>query len=91
VQPLQQGDAFGLAGAGVSGQGAFGRGNGSECVHAVAQRHVADNGFIGGVHEWRAFAAVRRDEGAVDVDLVDVSHGFSWWCKAEAPNLGLGH
>jgi hypothetical protein len=59
----------------MGGPGALGGGNGPQRVFAVTQGDVADDGLGGGVDELGLFAPVGGDEGAVDVDLVDVAHG----------------
>ena len=44
----------------------------------LGQDDMADD-FLGGwIDQREAFGAVRLDEGAVDVEVVDVAHGDSW-------------
>jgi len=57
-----------------AGEGALGRGHRQVCVDRVAQPDLADLGFGRGIEEVAALLAVRHDEAAVDVDLVDAAH-----------------
>ncbi|MNL35195.1 hypothetical protein D3C87_1572090 [compost metagenome] len=77
MEAAQQRDPLLLAGLRPRGKCAFRRGDRGTGVVNVTQAHRADHLFGRRVEKLEPFGAVRRDEGAVDIDLVDVKHGRS--------------
>src|SRR5712675_1812931 len=89
VHPPQQGDAFGLAGARKSREGAFGGSDSSACVLLVSEAHPADDLRRRRVVQVEQLRPMRCDEAAVDIDLVDEAHGTL--SRRTVMNREIGH